>query len=104
MLQIVTRMYFRDGVAVHSTVHRDVLYTNRWFLGQEPVELPLGVLASSSLPRAISTVALAVTEHLEAEDRSGGGFAVVATGGTALVDDMADVLSFGLNATFSRDH
>lgn len=103
MLQIVTKMYFRQGVPLHSTVHREVLYTNRSFLRADLVELPVGELAPSTGFAAVSTVTLSVTEHLEAEDPDGERSALVATGGTELVDDLADVLSFGLNAVFSRD-
>jgi len=103
VLQIVTRMYFRNGVPVHSTVHREVLYTNRGFLWSGLVDLPVGELAPSTSPQPVSTVALSVTEHLEAEDPDGEPSALVATGGTELVDALADLLSFGLNSVFSRD-
>lgn len=103
MLQIVTKMYFRKGVPLHSTVHREVLYTNRGFLRAGLVDLPVGELAPSTRIEPVSTVTLSVTEHLEAEDLDGERSVLVATGGTELVDELADVLSFGLNAVFSRD-
>lgn len=104
MLQIVTKMYFRENVPLHSTVHRCVLYTNRWFLPMGGViDLPVGQLAPSTGSRPVSTVTLSVTEHLEAENLDGSGFGLVATGGRELVDDLADVLSFALNSVFNRD-
>lgn len=103
MLQIVTKMYFRKGVPLHSTVHREVLYTNRGFLRAGLVDLPVGELAPSTSIGLVSTVTLSVTEHLEAEDPDGEPSVRVATSGTGLVDALADVLSFGLNAVFSRD-
>ena len=103
MLQIVTKMYFRKGVPLHSTVHRDVLYTNCGFLWAGLVDLPVGELAPSTSVEAASTVTLSVTEHLEAEYPNGEPSGLVATSGTKLVDALADVLSFGLNAVFSRD-
>ncbi len=103
MLQIVTKMYFREGVPLHSTVHREVLYTNRGFLRGGLVDLPVGELAPSTRIAPVSTVTLSVTEHLEAEDPNGQPSMLVATGGTELVDALADVLSFGLNAVVSRD-
>lgn len=103
MLQIVTKKYFRPGARLHSTVHRQVLHTNRSFLTAEPIELPVGRLLPSTGVEPVSTVTLEITEHLEADDGSGAGATLVATGGLDLVDDLADVLSFASNSTFSRD-
>jgi hypothetical protein len=103
VLQIVTKMYFRDGVPLHSTVHREVLYTNRGFLRSGLVDLPVGELAPSTSIQPVSTVTLSVTEHLEAENPDGEASVLIATSGTELVDAFADLLSFGLNAVFSRD-
>jgi hypothetical protein len=103
VLQIVTKMYFREGVPLHSTVHREVLYTNCGFLRQDVVDLPVGELAPSTGISPVSTVTLSVTEHLEAEDPDGERSMLVATSGTELVDALADVLSFELNAVFNRD-
>jgi len=101
MLQIVTKMYFRDGVELYSTLHREVLYTNCTFLREDSVTLPVGELAPSTGTGAISTATISVTEHLEAELPDGTRSIQVATGGTELIDDIADVLSIGLNAIFS---
>jgi len=103
VLQIVTKMYFREGVPLHSTVHREVLYTNRRFLRGDVVDLPVGELAPSTSIQPVSTVTVSVTEHLEAEHLDGEPSVLVATDGTVLIDALADVLSFGLNAIFSRD-
>ncbi len=104
MLQIVTKMYFREGVPLNSTVHREVLYTNRNFLRMGAlVELPVGELAPSTRLTPVATVMLSVAEHLEAQDPDGERSMLVATGGTDLVDQLADVLSLGLNSVFSRD-
>jgi hypothetical protein len=48
VLQIVTKTYFPEGVPLRSTVHREVLYTNRSFLRRDPVELPVGELGPST--------------------------------------------------------
>lgn len=104
MLQIVTKIYFRDDVPLHATLHREVLFTNRIFLrGGEVVGLPVGELAPSSGIDPVSNVTISVTEHLEAEDLQGEASVLISTGGQELVDEIADVLSFGLNAVFSRD-
>jgi hypothetical protein len=105
VLQIVSKMYFRTGVPLHSTIHREVLSTNRFFLPfGVVVQLPVGELAPSTPMTPVTTVTLSVTEHLEAETPEGEPSMIVATSGTELIDDIADVLSFGLNSVFTRDH
>ena len=103
VLQIVTKMYFREGVPLHSNVQRDVLYTNRDFLRRDPVELPVGELAPSTMFRPVSPITVSVTEHLEARKLDGSDATLIATSGDELIDQLADVLSFGLNSIFSRD-
>lgn len=86
---------------LRSSIHREVLYTNRTFLPRgDVVDLPIGELAPSSTIEPVSTVTLSVTEHLEAEDLNGERSVLVSTGGTELIDQLADVLSFGLNSVF----
>ena len=103
MLQIVSKMYFRDGVPLHTTIHRRALYSNIEFLTRDVVTLPIGELAASTGATPVTTMMLSVTEHVEAEELDGSRNMHIATGGEELVDAVADVLSFGLNATFSRD-
>jgi hypothetical protein len=103
VLQIVTKIYFREGAPLNSTLHRAVLYTNRNFLRADVVGLPVGELAPSSAIESVSTVTLSITEHLEATNPDGTSFGLIATSGTNLIDDLADVLSFGLNSVFSKD-
>ncbi|MBJ7520175.1 MAG: hypothetical protein JHC84_10805 [Solirubrobacteraceae bacterium] len=103
MLQIVTKQYFRPDVPLHETLHRRVLHTNRLFLRTDAIELPLGRLLPSNGTGAVSHVTVEITEFLEAEELDGSRSTLVATGGAELVSDLADVLSFGLNATFSAD-
>lgn len=93
VLQIVTKMYFRKGVPLYSTVHRAVLYTNRSFLRDGVVDLPIGELAPSTGHSPVSTVTLSATEHLEAEYPDGERSTHITTGGTDLIDDLADVRS-----------
>ena len=104
MLQIVTGMYFRPDVPQNSWLHRDVLYTNRGLLSSEEIELPVGKLLPSTRFQSVSTVTVSVTERLEAVLPDGKRDIRIATSGTELIDDLGDVLSFALNAVFSRDH
>lgn len=103
VLQIVTKMYFREGIPLYPTDHRAVLYSNRNFLRGDLVHLPVGELAPSTEHEPVSVVTLSVTEYLEAEYLDGEKSSHVATAGTDLIDDLADVLSFGLNAIFTRN-
>jgi hypothetical protein len=103
MLQIVTKMYFRSGVPLNTQLHRQVLYTNRSFLTTEVAELPVGELAPSSAKYDVAAVTASVVEYLEAERPDGESEILITTSGIDLIDDLADVLSFGLNSIFSRD-
>jgi hypothetical protein len=55
------------------------------------VGLPVGELAPSTPTRPVSTVTVSVTEHIEAEYPDGRPSVLVATGGTELIDALADV-------------
>ena len=103
MLQIVTRMYFDPNAQVHTTVHRGVLYTNCQFMRPDGIELPVGWLLPATERSAVTTATVAVTEHLEAAP-AGSLVSMTSTGGLELLDDLGVLLSFGLNAVFSRNH
>lgn len=103
MLQIVTKKFFRDGVPLHSTPQRRVLYTNRLFLHADVIALPVGELAPSNGHDAPAAVTSTVIEHLEAQELDGSGALLISTGGEELVDQLADVLSLTLDAVFTRD-
>lgn len=103
MLQVITGMYFRD-VRLNETEHRWTLYTNARFLGAERVDLPLGHLTPAtdwSGVNVVDTVMATVVERLEAVRPNGEDDFMVSTGGTAIAEDLAIVLSFALNATFT---
>lgn len=102
MLQIVTKMYFDPQAEVHTTTHRRALYTNLVFLGEgrDRIELPVGTLIPENGLRSASVVMFEVDEHIEKATNE--SFGLIATGGGDLVDDLAAVVSFGLNAVFNR--
>lgn len=105
MLQIVTKMYFRPDVEVFEYLHRNVYYTNALLSVHSEAVLPIGrLLPSSTMSSWINSVTVEATEFLEAVLPDGSPSGHVATGGLELLDDLADVLSFGLNVTFSRSH
>ncbi len=103
MLQIVTKKFFRDGVPLHSRPQRRVLYTNRLFLHADVIALPVGELAPSNDHDAPAAVTTTVMGHLEAQELDGSEALLISTGGEELVDQLADVLSFALDAVFTRD-
>jgi hypothetical protein len=104
MLQIVSGMYFRPGIRLYSTLQRSVLYTNREFLGKDEIDLPVGSLLPSSGYQPVKTITVSVTERLEAVLPDGTHDIRISSGGVELIDDLADVLSFALNAVFARDY
>lgn len=104
MLQVVTKKYFREGVPLHTTEHRRVLYTNRHVVTGKAVDLPVGSLQTSeSLSASPFAFTATVVEHLEAKEPDGSDAVLVATSGEELIDDLAAVVSFRTNSLFSRD-
>lgn len=93
-------MYFRD-VRLNETEHRRTLYTNANLLLHPRVDLPVGHLVSSTEWSAINTVMAHFTERLEAVRPDGTDDFMISTGGDSIADDLAVVLSFTLNATFT---
>jgi hypothetical protein len=104
MLQITTGIYFRSCVALNSHRHRQVYYTNRAFLPFEDVDFPVGRVLPSTTMTSVSAIMIEAVEHREVLTEDGSHDFVLASGGTELLDDIADVLSFAMNSIFSRDH
>lgn len=102
MLQIVTGMYFRD-VPLNETTHRTVLYTNASSLSREAIELPIGRFLFATSFSPVTSMTIEAVERLEAVQPDGSDEFMVATGGTELIDDVADVFAFALNVSCSRN-
>lgn len=102
MLQIASGRYFRD-VEIYETTHRATLYTNSQILAREPVELPIGRFLFATGLTAVTAVTIEVVDRLEGVDADGEPSFMKATGGTELIDDVADVFAFALNVTCSRN-
>lgn len=102
MLQIVTGKFFRD-VELHEMTHRSVLFTNAKVLSRAEIILPMARLKPSTAIVPVSTVAVELTERLEATRPDGRDEFLVSTGGEELLADLASVLSFACNAIFSSD-
>ncbi|SMF18462.1 hypothetical protein L603_000900000030 [Cellulosimicrobium cellulans J34] len=103
MLQIAAGRYFRPGVALNEHLHRRTLHSNAWFADEGPFELPVGKLTGGTERDEVSTAFVEAVDKLEAVRPDGSNDFMIATGGNELIDDIAYVLTFALNATFSRD-
>ena len=104
MLQISSGRFFRPDVPIHEHIHRRTVYSNVWFLDPTPVELPVGTIIGSTEIDEVSTAILEAVDRLEAQRPDGTDEFMVATGGEELIDDIAYVMTFILNRTFSRNH
>lgn len=102
MLQIVTGMYFRE-VPLNETTHRAVIYTNASSMSRDAVDLPIGKFLFATSFSPITSLTIEVIERLEALRPDGSDEFVLATGGTELIDDAADVFAFALNVSWSRN-
>lgn len=103
VLQIASGMYFRPGVPVNETLHRATVYTNGFRVGSDPVELPMAGLRFSTGIATVSAVTVEVVDRLEAERADGEPEFMIATSGQELVADVAAVLAFTMNTTWSTD-
>lgn len=104
MLQIAAGRFFRRGVPINEHKHRRTLYSNAWFLDPSQEQLPVGSVLGSTDTGAVSTATIEAVDRLEAQRPDGTDDFMIATGGDALIDDVAYVLTFVLNRTFARDH
>lgn len=104
MLQISSGRLFRPDVPLNEHTHRRTVHTNASFPGVAKVELPVGVVTGSTDVSPISTAFLEVVERLEAVRLDGTNEFMVATSGDELIDDLAYVMTFAMNLTFSRDY
>ena len=103
ILQIAAGRFLRPDVEITETLHRRTVYTNCWFPDPASVELPLGAIIKSNGVEEIETVMIEATERLEKQLPDGTDDILVSTGGDELIDDIAYVMTFALNRTFSRN-
>ncbi len=104
MLQIAAGRFFRPGVPINEHTHRLTVYSNTWFAEPGPQQLPVGSILGSTELGQVSTAMLEAVDRLEARRPDGTDDFMIATGGDDLIDDIAYVLTFVLNRTFSRNH
>jgi hypothetical protein len=104
MLRISAGRFFRPDVEINEHPHRRTVYSNAWFPDPTPVDLPVGTLIGSSDISDVSAAMLEAVDRLEAQRWDGTDDFLIATGGDDLIDDVAYVMTFILNRTFSRNH
>jgi len=103
MLQIVQGKYFRD-VPLTDTIQRGILYTNLRAVGdREAHSLLFGRLLPSTITQGVGSLTIEAREQLEALTEQGHMEVLVATSGEQLIDEIAAVISFCLNAVCVRD-
>lgn len=97
-------MYFRD-VPIRENLQRRTLYTNANFEPSERVDLDIGHLVPDTDSwAAVRTVTAHFIERLETKQEDGSDEFLVSTGAHAIAEDLATVLSFSLDATFTTNH
>lgn len=104
MLQIAAGRFFRPDVPINETEHRYTVYSNAWFIGDTPIELPVGEVVASTETGLTTSAMIAVVDRLERQRPDGTDDFMIATAGTDLVDDLAYLMTFVLNRTVSRNH
>lgn len=95
-------MYFSPG-DVYETVHRRTLYTNGFRMRADDISLPVGMLRFNTDHGPVVPVTLEITDRLEKLLPNGAESFHIATGGDELVEDFADVVSFGLDVVIAPD-
>jgi hypothetical protein len=103
MLPISAGRFFRPDVPLNERLHRRVVYTNVWFADPSPIDLPVGRYIGSTDRADVNTAVIEAMDRLEAKRLDGTDDFLVATGGDELIDDIADVTTFVLNRSFSRN-
>ena len=102
MLQIVQGSYFRD-VPLTDVLQRAVCYTNLRAFREQDLTFIFGRLLPSTAFKGPRTVTIEAREQLEAVDWKGEREILAATSGDQLIDEIAAVVSFAVNATCVRD-
>jgi hypothetical protein len=104
VLQIVQGKYFRD-VPLTDTLHRGILYTNlRAFGDREAHNLLFGRILPSTNFDGVASLTVEAREQLESVNEIGGQEVLAATSGDQLIDEIAAVVAFCLNAVCVRDY
>lgn len=102
MLQISSGIYF-DGDDNYETTHRRVAYSNAIRVSAEDIELPIGTLRFTNGRGGVQALVIEAVDRLEKMNPDGSPSIHIATGGDELIDDVMDVVAFGLDAVMLSD-
>ncbi|WP_062303805.1 hypothetical protein [Demequina subtropica] len=102
MLQIASGMYFTEQDC-HETVHRRVVYSNGIRMNADDIELPIGTLRFTNALGSVAPLTVEATDRLPKFNPDGTESFHIATSGDELIDDMVDVVAFGLDIVVLSD-
>ena len=102
MLQIITEKFYPAGER-YETPHRAVFYTNYRLLREEKLETLVGVLRPATGFDGLSALTCEIVEKIEKHPDGPAPGVMISTGGAALLNDFAAVVSFVLNITCTPD-
>lgn len=102
MLQIANGVYFQTD-DLYETVHRRVFFTNGLRGRADDIELPIGTLRFTSGYGDVQPVVVEVIDRLEKTNADGSPSPHIATSGDEIVDDVVDVVAFGLDIVLLPD-
>lgn len=102
MLQIITEKFYPPGER-YETLHRAVFYTNYRLLREEKLETPIAVLRPATGFDGLAALTCEIVEKIEKHPDGPAPGVMMSTGGAALLNDFAAVVSFALNITCAPD-
>jgi len=102
MLQIITEKFYPPGER-YETLHRAIFYTNYRMFRGEKIETPVGVLLPTTGFGGLAALTCEMTEKIEKHPDGPKPGVLISTGGDALLNDFAAVVSFVLDVTCTPD-
>ena len=102
VLQISTGIYFSSS-DLYETLHRRVRYSNAIRVRADDIPLPIGVLRFTNGRGDLQPLVLEAIDRLEKLNSDGTESGHLATGGDELIDDLADLVAFGLDVVILQD-
>jgi len=102
MLQIITEKFYPPGER-YETLHRAVFYTNYRLLREDKLETSLAMLRPATGFDGLAALTCEIVEKIEKHPNGPQPGVMISTGGAALLNDYAAVVSFVLNITCTPD-
>jgi hypothetical protein len=102
MLQIITEKFYAPGER-YETLHRAVFYTNYRLLREDKLQTSLALLRPATGFDGLAALTCEMMEKTEKHPDGPQPGVMMSTGGAALLNDYAAVVSFVLNITCTPD-